>query len=289
MIPLGTSTSMHQYKAFIARGQWLRFVLSAITSSAIMLGSPNTFPSSRLPFGSVLQIPQRQLSSPSKLRLPLPRAAKHTESEGLDDGEQYPDDDCDRDSEEAYARRYTHFYPEHWEDEDDKYGRFDAYFNQREGNYIHPMIDRIDELRESVREASKDVRARDITIANLAETILQVAGQISQISAAAQESVPGGAKAIVEGLGKIEATLAQAFENDGLGSVGCVGEVFDPTIHKVSGDDNVVTGTKPPSGSVEHVFKVGFKMKDQVVRRAEVVVSKNIRRTMPGLKSNRRG
>jgi molecular chaperone GrpE (heat shock protein) len=198
----------------------------------------------------------------------------------------------EQESEESYACRYANLGREEWEGEEDDHDGYDAfgnYFDQKPGHYIHDMTDRIDGLKKSVRKAANDVRARDITIAklikdvrdreatiaNLAETILD-AGRISQISATVQESGAAGAKEITESLGKIEAALAQSLERDGLVSVGFVGDVFDPAVHKVVVNDSGATGSsKLPSGTVGLVSKVGFKMKNQVIRRAEVAVIGN--------------
>jgi molecular chaperone GrpE (heat shock protein) len=83
------------------------------------------------------------------------------------------------------------------------------------------------------------------------------------------------AKGVKECAGKIEATLAESLEQDGLVSVGFVGDVFDPAMHKAVVDDNGVTGSKSPSGTVGLVSKVGFKMKNRVIPHAEVVVTES--------------
>jgi hypothetical protein len=71
----------------------------------------------------------------------------------------------EQESEESYACRYENLGREPWEGEeddadDDGYDAFENYFDQKPGNYIHDMIDRIDDLKEAVRKAATDVRER---------------------------------------------------------------------------------------------------------------------------------
>jgi molecular chaperone GrpE (heat shock protein) len=119
------------------------------------------------------------------------------------------------------------------------------------------------------------VREREVTIANLAESILD-AGHISQISATVQESGAARAKAITESLREIEAALAQSLERDGLMPVGFVGDVFDPVVQKAVVDDSGGTSSSTlSSGTVVLASKVGFKTKNRVFRHAEVVVTES--------------
>jgi molecular chaperone GrpE (heat shock protein) len=282
-----------------ASGQRQRLALSAVISTMMMGAPSHPYPLPRPAASLVHHEAQFRLATGLLSSLPSDGLAiDSTDQEGEDKSDQHPDDNGEQESKESYAWRYANLDREPWEaeekeDEDDDEYEYDAtfenYFDQKPGHYIHDMIDRIDHLKEAVRKAANDVRARDITIAkltkdvrdreatiaNLAETILD-AGRISQISATVQESGAAGAKEITESLGKIEAALAQSLERDGLMSVGFVGDVFDPAVHKAVVDDSGATGSsKLPSGTVGLVSKVGFKMKNQVIRRAKVAVIGN--------------
>jgi molecular chaperone GrpE (heat shock protein) len=268
-------------KDTIGRGQWQRFAFSAVISAMTMRAPSHPL---TLPCRAT-----RYRLTPGNLFSSLPSEdleVDFMDQEGEDESEQSSGNDGEQDSEECYADRYAWFSPEPWDDDyyvdddDDEDGykdgsRFDDYFSQKPGHYIHPMLDRIDDLKECVRAAAKDVRARDATIANLAEAILAVAGKISQASAAVQESDAAGGKAIMKSVGQIDTDLTKAFETTGLSALGSVGDEFDPNIHIAVGDGSADTGSsKAPPGTVKKVLKIGFRLEDEVIRRAKVVVTR---------------
>jgi GrpE len=182
----------------------------------------------------------------------------------------------EQESKEGYACRYAELGRERWEgsESEDEEHAFDGFFDQRPGHYIHHMIDRIDGLKGSVRNASADVRERDIALGKLADTILDVSGEVSQILAKLAETKTAGDKAIMKKLRQVETVLSQSFENAGLESFGSIGDAFDPTIHTPTADGQAAAASGvSSSGRVDQVAKMGFKLKNRVVRRAEVVVA----------------
>jgi molecular chaperone GrpE (heat shock protein) len=133
------------------------------------------------------------------------------------------------------------------------------------------MIARIDKLKKGLRKAAADVRARDLTIGTLADTILEVTDHVSEL---ANESDSAGEPQLPESLQEAENILAQSFEKAGLVSFGSIGDVFDPAIHKTVADgDAAADKRKSPSRKVGKVSKMGLKLKNRVVRHAEVVVA----------------
>jgi GrpE len=262
----------HQCKASIARGQWQRVVLSALTSGEMTWRRPNPFSWPQLRAGAANQL-GFELSSSVKTLSSMQsggEATKRTENEGDAQRERHGGED---ESEESYARRYASFALEPWEgsesdDEDGREHAFEDYFHRRPGHYVYDMIDRIDGLKGSVRNASADVRERDIALGKLADSILDVSGNVSQMLASLQECDAPGETATMKSLQQIKATLAQSIENAGLASFGTVGDVFDPTIHKASDEGNT-----SPCGRVAQVSKMGLKLKSRLVRHAAVAVA----------------
>ena len=67
----------------------------------------------------------------------------------------------------------------------------------------------------------------------------------------------------------IRENLANALKGQGLETIVCEG-IFDPTVHEVIAEQE----SEQPKGTILSAFRSGYKLKDQLVRTAQVVVAK---------------
>jgi molecular chaperone GrpE (heat shock protein) len=170
-------------------------------------------------------------------------------------------------SADEYAESYANLGREEWdgEEDDDSEEReriFDDYFAEKPGHYIHHMIDRIEELKKSVRAAAADVRDRDSIIGNLVLAILNASEHTSKISASVHENGTADGKAIMRSVEQIDTNLAKALETTGLADLESIGDALDPSTHRAVGDNKTV-----PPGTVG-------KVEDEVIYHVKAVVTR---------------
>ncbi len=75
-------------------------------------------------------------------------------------------------------------------------------------------------------------------------------------------------KALVEGIQMTEKSLQKVFGQFGVVKYGAINDVFDPSLHdalfQLPAEEN------KPAGTIGQVLKTGYKLKDRVIRAAEV-------------------
>ena len=133
---------------------------------------------------------------------------------------------------------------------------------------------------ENVRRiARKDVDdARAYSVSSFAKSLLDVADNLDRALAATPadkmtgEQAENTLKALVEGVELTNKELGKVFNKYGLTKFGAVGDVFDPNRHDalynipITGSEEV----PPVPGTIGQIVKVGYQLKDRVVRAAEV-------------------
>jgi molecular chaperone GrpE len=79
-------------------------------------------------------------------------------------------------------------------------------------------------------------------------------------------------KKVLEGLDLIEKELKNSFKNLEIEEIESKGQHFDPKYHNVVAikQDNTLE-----DGIVIEVYQAGYKLKDRIIRYAQVVVNKN--------------
>jgi molecular chaperone GrpE len=126
------------------------------------------------------------------------------------------------------------------------------------------------------RIAKRDVdNARSYAVTGFAKSLLDVADDLERALQAVpkQDSNASGdsaaaLKTLVEGVSMTQKTLQKAFTQHGVIRFGAEGEAFDPALHDAlfsmpaSGDKK--------SGTIGQVLKPGYKLKDRVIRPAQV-------------------
>jgi molecular chaperone GrpE len=98
---------------------------------------------------------------------------------------------------------------------------------------------------------------------NLELTLEAASGEDAGVAANAEASF----KTLVEGVQMTNSGLVKTFSQQGIEKFGEVGDTFDPNIH------DAIFNMPDPSkeeGTIGQVIKRGYKMKDRVIRAAQV-------------------
>jgi len=132
--------------------------------------------------------------------------------------------------------------------------------------------------QENVRRiAKKDVEnARQYGITSFAKALLDVSDNFER----ALEAIPMDKRAeleagngdpifksLLEGIEAVEKGMHKTFSTFGLVSYGKVGDTFDPELHDALFE---ITDSHKEEGSLGQVVKTGYKLKDRVIRAAQV-------------------
>mmetsp|Transcript_8247 Transcript_8247/g.10324 ORF Transcript_8247/g.10324 Transcript_8247/m.10324 type:complete len:258 (+) Transcript_8247:50-823(+) len=134
--------------------------------------------------------------------------------------------------------------------------------------------------QENIRRiAQKDVsNAKAFAISSFAKSLLDTSDNLTRALDAVPEEYREDKEnhavlaTLFEGIKMTDDGLTKAFEKNGLKKFGVVGDKFDPNKHEALfeyPDNNMEAGT------IGQVMKVGFSLKDRVIRPAEVGVIKS--------------
>ena len=103
----------------------------------------------------------------------------------------------------------------------------------------------------------------------LLERLLPVLDNFELGLSAARQSA--GDSAIVNGMSMVQKQLEDFLREQGLQPIDAVGEKFDPNLHEALGDE---PADGVPEGHVVRQLRKGYKLKDRLLRAANVFVSK---------------
>ena len=134
--------------------------------------------------------------------------------------------------------------------------------------------------QENIRRiAKKDVdNAKAFAITSFAKSLLDTSDNLTRALDAVPEEYREDKEnhavlaTLFEGIKMTDDGLTKAFAKNGLTKFGAVGDKFDPNMHEALfeyQDDNM------EAGSIGQVMKVGFSLKERVIRPAEVGVVKS--------------
>jgi molecular chaperone GrpE len=106
----------------------------------------------------------------------------------------------------------------------------------------------------------------------LAKDLLPAVDNLERAIDAARKSGVGDLESLLQGLELVQRDLESVLAKHGVTEVEALGQPFDPSMHEALAqlpDDSV------PANTVVKVFQRGYRMRDRLLRPAQVVVSKS--------------
>lgn len=124
---------------------------------------------------------------------------------------------------------------------------------------------------ENTRKRLQRDKEEAIGFANsrLLERLLPVLDNFELGLSAARQSA--GDSAIVSGMSMVQKQLEDFLREQGLQPIDAVGQKFDPNLHEALGEE---PAAEVPEGHVVRQLRKGYKLKDRLLRAANVFVSK---------------
>ena len=120
-------------------------------------------------------------------------------------------------------------------------------------------------IRKRLRKEADEAGSRGVVRA-----VKPLLNEIDNLTRALESATPEAFGEFAQGVTLIRENLANALKGQGLETIVCEG-VFDPTVHEVLAEEEKAD---VPKGTILSVFRSGYKLKDQLVRTAQVVVAK---------------
>lgn len=120
-------------------------------------------------------------------------------------------------------------------------------------------------VRKRLRKEADEAGTR--AVARFVKPILT---ELDNLERAVLAAKPEAFAEFAMGVTMIQTNLLTALRGAGIEPVICEG-VFDPAVHEVLAEEEK---TDVPKGTIVQVFRAGYKLKDQLVRAAQVVVAK---------------
>ncbi len=119
--------------------------------------------------------------------------------------------------------------------------------------------------RKRVARESAGAQARGV--ASLAKELLPALDNLDRALEAADQDDP-----LLEGVRFVRSEMSDALARVGVESFSPVGETFDPSLHEAMASTPQPAGG-PASGTVVEVYQPGYRLGEQVIRPARVVVA----------------
>lgn len=119
--------------------------------------------------------------------------------------------------------------------------------------------------RKRLRKEADEAGTR--AVARFVKPILT---ELDNLERAILAAAPESFAEFAQGVTMIQSNLATALRSAGIEAVNCEG-VFDPAVHEVLAE---AENGDVPKGTIVQVFRPGYRLKDQLVRAAQVVVAK---------------
>jgi molecular chaperone GrpE len=124
---------------------------------------------------------------------------------------------------------------------------------------------------ENTRKRLQREKEEAVRYANtgLLEKLLPVVDNFELGLAAARQSADGSA--VLSGMSMVQKQLEDFLRDNGLQSIDATGQKFDPNLHEALGEE---TSVDVPEGVVLRQLRKGWKLKDRLIRAANVFISK---------------
>jgi molecular chaperone GrpE len=120
-------------------------------------------------------------------------------------------------------------------------------------------------VRKRLRKEADEAGTR--AVARFVKPILT---ELDNLERAVLAATPEAFAEFAQGVTMIQTNLQAALRGAGIEQIACEG-VFDPAVHEVLAE---AENADVPKGTIVQVFRAGYKLKDQLVRAAQVVVAK---------------
>lgn len=120
-------------------------------------------------------------------------------------------------------------------------------------------------VRKRLRKEADEAGTR--AVARFVKPILT---ELDNLERAVLAAKPEAFAEFAQGVTMIQSNLQAALRGAGIEAVVCEG-IFDPAVHEVLAE---AENAEVPKGTIVQVFRAGYRLKDQLVRAAQVVVAK---------------
>lgn len=120
-------------------------------------------------------------------------------------------------------------------------------------------------VRKRLRKEADEAGTR--AVARFVKPILT---ELDNLERAVLAAKPEAFAEFAQGVTMIQTNLQSALRGAGIEAVVCEG-IFDPAVHEVLAE---AENAEVPKGTIVQVFRAGYRLKDQLVRAAQVVVAK---------------
>ncbi len=120
-------------------------------------------------------------------------------------------------------------------------------------------------VRKRLRKEADEAGTR--AVARFVKPILT---ELDNLERAVLAANPEAFVEFAQGVTMIQTNLLTALQGAGIESIPCEG-IFDPAVHEVLAE---AENDDVPKGTIVEVYRAGYKLRDQLVRAAQVVVAK---------------
>lgn len=120
-------------------------------------------------------------------------------------------------------------------------------------------------IRKRLRKEADEAGSRGV-----ARAVKPLLNELDNLSRAIDSATPETFAEFAQGVSLIRENLKGALFGQGIEAIPCEG-VFDPTVHEVIAEQE---SADAPKGTILQVFRAGYKLKDQLIRTAQVIVAK---------------
>ena len=120
-------------------------------------------------------------------------------------------------------------------------------------------------IRKRLRKEADEAGTRGVVRA-----MKPLLNEIDNLARAIDSATPQQFAEFAQGVTMIRDNLKNALVGQGIETIVCEG-IFDPTVHEVIAEQE---SAEVPKGTILQVFRAGYKLKDQLIRTAQVVVAK---------------
>ena len=122
-----------------------------------------------------------------------------------------------------------------------------------------------DNIRKRLRKEADEAGSRAV-----ARSVKPLLNEVDNLGRALEAATPDTFNEFAQGVTLTRQNILSAFQGQGIETVVCEG-LFDPTVHEVIAEQE---SAEVPKGTILQVCRAGYKLKDQLVRSAQVIVAK---------------
>ncbi len=121
-----------------------------------------------------------------------------------------------------------------------------------------------DNVRKRLRKEADEAGTRGVV-----RFVKPILGELDNLGRALASANPESFVEFAQGVSMIQSSLQSVLANAGIESIPCEG-LFDPAVHEAIAEQ----ASDLPRGTIVQVHRPGYRLKEQLVRAAQVVVSK---------------